>query len=158
MIYLWARMPHSCALKPTHAFITLIKNDVSRMIFSWCSFLEKLCCLHKLPVTYHVQFFFHANSSTTLFLVPLQPPLLPPMVGFVSLQTTMLMLPSYVGNPFICLRQHSRSTWSTIYPLCPRYQCYHKNNKIWTHFLFHAKVFDYSIYLPSPPINTMPLV
>jgi hypothetical protein len=90
-------------------------------------------------------FFFHANVSTTLFLVLLQPPLLPPMVGFVSPQTTVLLLPSYVGNPFICLHQQSRSSWSTIYPLHPRYQCYHKNNERWTYLLLHAKVFGHRL-------------
>jgi hypothetical protein len=91
----WSLSAHKLA----HALITWTKVNFSGIIPSHCICWKSCITFSGRPsFKYFVSIWFHAKISISLCLVPSQPCLFPPMVGFVSPQARVLVS-SCVWNP-----------------------------------------------------------
>jgi uncharacterized Tic20 family protein len=91
----WKLLKH---LQCSHIFCINVNQAIAHSEFLWGLIL--LVAFSDCPsFTFVVSFSFHGKMcNSALGLVPLQPSLLPPMVGFISSQARVLLLCPYVWN------------------------------------------------------------
>jgi hypothetical protein len=74
-----------------------MKVYLSGIVPSCCISQESCITFSGCPAFAHLKSFYSMQKcSIALCLVPLQPALLPPMVGFIGLQASVLLVSSYV--------------------------------------------------------------